>query len=246
MNVHSVNGGIDKSLYRRVILKISGEALAGPQEFGIDFAVMHYVVEEVMLITKLGIEVGIVVGGGNFFRGLSLYDDGLNRVTGDQMGMMATMLNALAMRDIFTQHRVSSEVMSAIPLRGITDCYDRNKAMQHLREKRVLILAGGTGNPLVTTDFALSLRGIELEADLLLKATNVDGVYDSDPTKNVNAKRYQQLTYKEAIEKELAIMDLVAFCQCRDHNMKLRVFNLRKHSALLNIVLGEDEGTLVE
>lgn len=233
-------------LYRRVVLKISGEALAGPQEFGIDFAIVHYVVEEITLATKLGVEVGIVVGGGNFFRGLSLYDDGLNRITGDHMGMIATSLNALAMRDIFSQKNTACEVMSAIPLRGIIDGYDRNKALKYLQDKRVVIFAGGTGNPLVTTDFALSLRGIELEADLLLKATNVNGVYSADPNKNTQAVRYQKLTYKEAIDKELGVMDLAAFCQCRDHKAKLRVFNLRKHGALLNIVLGEDEGTLVE
>lgn len=242
----SADSSSKTSLYRRVILKISGEALAGPQEFGIDFAILHYVIEEVMPLIKLGVEVGIIVGGGNFFRGSSLYDDGLNRITGDNMGMIATLLNALAMRDVFIQHRVACEVVSAIPLRGIVDCYDRSKARQHLQAKRVLIMAGGTGNPLVTTDFALSLRGVELEADLLLKATNVDGVYDSDPNKNPNAQCYRHLTYKEAIDKELGVMDLVAFCQCRDYDMKLRVFNLRKHGALLNIVLGEAEGTLVE
>lgn len=233
-------------LYPRVVLKISGESLAGPQEFGIDFAILHYITEEILAVTKIGIELAIVIGGGNFFRGASLHDDGLSRVTGDHMGMAATLINALAMHDVLMQHGIACEIMSAVPLRGIAEQYARNKALSYLRKKRVLILAGGTGNPLVTTDFALSLRGIELEADLLLKATNVDGVYDADPRSSSSAVCYKRLTYGEAIAKELGVMDLVAFCQCRDYDMKLRIFNLRKHEALLNIVLGKDEGTLVE
>lgn len=233
-------------LYQRIILKISGEALAGPQEFGIDFAVVNYLAEEILSVVKLGVEIGIIIGGGNFFRGATLYDVGLNRITGDHMGMIATLLNALALRDVFEQHKMACEVMSAVPVRGVVECYNRRKALAYLQKKYVLIFAGGTGNPLVTTDFALSLRGIELEADLLLKATNVDGIYSADPKKDPNAQLYQRLTYAEAVNKELAVMDLAAFCQSRDHNMKLRVFNLSKHGALLNIVQGKDEGTLVE
>jgi uridylate kinase len=248
LNVQSRESQESKSpKYRRIVLKISGEALAGPQGFGIDFAIAHYIAEEIAAIVKLGIEVGVVLGGGNLFRGATLYNnDGLGRITGDHMGMIATLINALALRDVFIQSKIQCEVMSALPIRGIVAGFDRNLALRYLEEKRVIIFSGGTGNPLVTTDFALSLRGIELDADLLLKATNVDGVYNEDPRKNARAKQYHRLTYKEAIDKELAVMDLVAFCQCRDHNMKLRVFNLRKHGALLNIILGKDEGTLVE
>lgn len=232
-------------LNKRIILKISGEALAGPQEFGIDFAVIHYLAEEIASIIKYGVEIGIVVGGGNFFRGANLNDTGLNRVTGDHMGMLATVINAIAMRDVFEKYDFKCEVMSAVSIGGLTENYSKRLANQYLKNKHVVIFAGGTGNPLVTTDFALTLRGIELQADLLLKATNVDGIYTSDPKKDSNAQIYNHLTYDEAIDKKLAVMDLVAFCQCRDYKMQLRVFNLRKHGALLNIIQGKDEGTLV-
>ena len=241
-----MNGDSDSPLYRRVILKISGEALAGPQEFGIDFAIVHYLAEEILSAVKLGVEVGIVIGGGNFFRGATLYDDGLDRISGDHMGMIATLINALALRDVFERKDIACEVMSAVPIRGVVEAYDRRKALAYLQKKCVLIFAGGTGNPLATTDFALSLRGIELGADLLLKATKVDGVYTADPKKDPNATLYSHLTYAEALDKEFGVMDLAAFCQCRDHQMKLRVFNLNKHGALLNILHGNDEGTLVE
>lgn len=232
--------------YKRIVLKISGEALAGSQESGIDFSMLHYLAAEITALMKHKVELAIVVGGGNFFRGVNLSDKSLDRITADHMGMLATNLNALAMRDIFIHHQFATEIMSALPLRGVIEDYNRRKAMQYLSEERILILAGGTGNPLVTTDFALSLRGIELGANLLLKATNVDGVYSADPRKDANATIYHHLTYHEAIAKNLGVMDLVSFCQCRDHNMKLRVFNLRKKGALINIAEGKDEGTLVE
>lgn len=233
-------------IYKRIVLKLSGEALAGPLEFGIDFAVLHYIAEEILPVVKLGVELGIVIGGGNFFRGANIYGDDLHRATGDHMGMMATIINALAMRDIFEQHQMKTQAMSALGVRGVVGEYDRRNALDYMQQKQVVIFAGGSGNPLVTTDFALGLRGIELDADLLLKATNVDGIYTNDPRKDTNAKRHKHLTYNEAISNELAVMDLAAFCLCRDHNMRLRVFNLRKHEALLNIIFGKDEGTLVE
>lgn len=231
--------------YQRIVLKISGEGLSGSQESGIDFSMLHYLAAEITALMKLKVELAIVVGGGNFFRGVDLNDKSLDRITADHMGMLATNLNALAMRDIFIHHHLTTEIMSALPLRGVIEDYNRRKALQYLSEKHILILAGGTGNPLVTTDFALSLRGIELGADLLLKATNVDGVYTADPRKDANATIYHHLTYQEAITKNLGVMDLVSFCQCRDHNMKLRVFNLRKQGALVNIAAGKEEGTLV-
>lgn len=233
-------------VYKRILLKFSGEALMGQKEYGIDSAVLQYISEEIIPVVRLGVEVAIVIGGGNFFRGANLFKNGVDRITGDHMGILATVINALAMRDIFEKNNLATVVMSAIPINSIVEPFDRNKAIDHLRNCRVVILAGGTGNPLVTTDSAMSLRGIELKVDLLLKATNVDGVYTSDPTKNPSATLYKHLTYKEALSKELAVMDLSAFCQCRDHNMRLRIFNMRKFGALLNIIVGEDEGTLVE
>lgn len=231
--------------YKRILLKLSGEALTGKSKFGIDPDVIEYIAHEIASILKLGIEVGIVIGGGNFFRGQALFDAGLGRVTSDNMGTVATIINALAMRDIFERNNIATIIMSAIPMSGIVEHYDRRKANSELQSGNVLIFAAGTGNPLVTTDSALSLRGIELNADILLKATNVDGIYTDDPVKNPKATRYKKLTYREVLEKELAVMDLAAFCQCRDYNMVLRVFSLHKPGALKRIVLGEDEGTLV-
>jgi uridylate kinase len=233
-------------VFKRILLKFSGEALMGQKEFGIDSEILQYISDEIATVVKLGVEVAIVIGGGNFFRGADLFKNGVDRITGDYMGILATVINALAMRDIFDKNNLPSIVMSAIPMNGIAVPFDRNRAISYLQKGRIVILAGGTGNPLVTTDSAMSLRGVELKADILLKATNVDGVYSSDPSKNPSAKLYKHLTYKEALAKELAVMDLSAFCQCRDHNMRLRIFNMRKFGALFNIVTGEDEGTLVE
>jgi uridylate kinase len=235
-----------KTLCQRIMLKFSGEALMGNKECGIDSAVIKHIVTEIKPVVELGIEVGIIIGGGNFFRGANLFKNGIDRITGDYMGMLGTALNALAMRDIFEKEGVPTNIMSALPIGGIMEGYNRNDANNYLRNKRVLLLAGGTGNPLVTTDSALGLRGIELKADLLLKATNVDGIYSENPQKNPKAKFYNHLTYKEALAQELEVMDLAAFCLCRDHKMRLRVFNMHKVGALLNVVLGKDEGTLVE
>ena len=234
-----------KPIYRRLLLKLSGEALMGNSQFGIDPIVLERMAEEVAELLKLGTQVAIVIGGGNLFRGAELSKAGIGRITGDHMGMLATLMNALAMRDVFEQQGMAARVLSAIPMSGIVDHYNRRKAMHHLEQGRVIILAGGTGNPLVTTDSAASLRGIEIEADVIVKATNVDGVYSADPAKNPKATLYERLSYKEALEKELAVMDLAAFCQCRDHNMELRVINIKKPKALLRVVTGEKEGTLV-
>lgn len=233
-------------MYRRILLKLSGEALLGEQSFGIDPAVIDRMAAEIGRLTQQGVEVGVVIGGGNFFRGQALSALGIGRVTGDQMGMLATVMNALAMRDALERAGFPSRVLSALHISGVVDYYDRHKAMRHLSKGRVVLFAAGTGNPLVTTDSAASLRAIEIEADILLKATTVDGVYDSDPKKNPLAKRYATLSYAEALTKELGVMDLSAFCQCRDHKMKIRVFNLQKKNALLRIIQGEDEGTLVQ
>lgn len=235
----------NQPLYRRILLKLSGEALLGKSEFGIDPAVLDRLAREVSEIVQLGVQVGLVVGGGNLFRGAALTKSGLGRISGDYMGMLATLMNSLALRDAFERANLPTRILSAIPMSGIVDHYDRRKAIHHLQKGRVVIFAGGTGNPLVTTDSAASLRGIEIEADILLKATNVDGVYTADPAKDKTATRYTHLTYKEVLEKELAIMDLAAFCQCRDHDLSVRVFDIHRPGALMDVVMGEEEGTLV-
>jgi uridylate kinase len=231
--------------YKRILIKLSGEELMGNVSFGIDPEVLDRVAKEIAEIVSLKVQVAIVVGGGNLFRGQALSVAGLGRVTGDQMGMLATIMNALALRDALERASVSTRTMSAIPMTGVIDSYDRHKAIRHLQKGRVVIFSAGTGNPFFTTDSAASLRAIELDVDILLKATDVDGIYSADPAKVPNATLYHHLTYQEALERELGIMDLSAFCQCRDFNIVLRVFRMSKEGALLRIVLGEEEGTLV-
>lgn len=233
-------------VYRRILLKISGEALSGQSQHPIDPAILDKLAQEVAQVLKLGVQVGIVIGGGNLFRGPALAKAGIGRITSDYMGMLATLMNALALRDAFERAHLPTRILSAIPMTGIVDHYDRRKAIHHLQKGRVVIFAGGTGNPLVTTDSAASLRGIEIEADVILKATKVDGIYSTDPLKDQTAQLYERLSYKEVLEKELGVMDLASFCQCRDHGVKLRVFNINKPNAILNIVMGKNEGTLVE
>lgn len=237
--------GTKKPAYHRVLLKLSGEALLGDEPFGIDPKVLDRFAQEIAQVVALGVELGIVIGGGNLFRGTTLSAAGLGRITSDQMGMLATVMNALALRDALERANLSTRVMSAIPMSGVVDHYDRRKASHHLASGRIVIFSAGTGNPLVTTDSAASLRAIEVDADVLLKATNVDGVYSADPRRYDNAELYDRLTYDEALEKELGVMDLSAFCQCRDHNLLLRVFNVKKHGALQRVICGEPEGTLV-
>jgi uridylate kinase len=232
--------------YKRILLKLSGEALNGQGTMGIDPAVLQRIASEVRQLVDLGVQVGLVVGGGNLFRGAALSKAGLGRVTGDHMGMLATLMNSLAMRDVFEENNIPTRIMSAITMTGIVDPYDRRKAVDNLKQGRVVIFAAGTGNPFVTTDSAASLRAIEIDADLVLKATNVDGVYSADPRKDKKAKRYSRLTYDEVLSKELGVMDLAAFCQCRDYDLTLRIFTLHKPGALLRIILGEDEGTLIQ
>lgn len=232
--------------YKRIILKLSGEAFQGNSSFGIDPEVLDKIALEVGEVISLGVEVGMVVGGGNLFRGRALCEYGIGRISADQMGMLATLMNGIAIRDALERHGFDTRVMSAIPMSGVVDHYDRRKAIHHLKQKRVVIFTAGTGNPLVTTDSAASLRAIETEADVLLKATNVDGVYSADPAKDPMATLYQRLTYQTALEKELGVMDLTAFCQCRDHDMKIRVFNMNNQGALLRIIKGHSEGTLIE
>lgn len=231
--------------YKRILLKLSGEAL-GKDGVGIDPKILDRMALEIGQLIGIGVQVGLVVGGGNIFRGAALQAAGLDRVTGDHMGMLATVMNALAMRDALERSNIVSRVMSAIPMSGVVDHYDRRKAVRALERGEVVIFAAGTGNPFFTTDSAACLRGIEVNAEIVLKATKVDGIYNDDPMRNPNAVKYDHLTYDEVLDQKLGVMDLTAICLCRDHKLPLRVFAMEKVGALLNIVVGGNEGTLVE
>lgn len=233
------------SKYKRILLKLSGEALTGDADFGIDPKVLDRMALEIGQLVGIGVQVGIVVGGGNLFRGAALHEAGMERVTGDHMGMLATVMNALAMRDALERSNIRSRVMSAIPMSGVVDHYDRRKALRALERGEVVIFSAGTGNPFFTTDSAACLRAIEIDADLVLKATKVDGVYNADPMKDSNAVKYDQLSFDEVLDQKLGVMDLTAICLCRDHNMPLRVFAMEEKGALLSIIVGGNEGTLV-
>ncbi|MEH6516391.1 MAG: UMP kinase [Halioglobus sp.] len=232
--------------YKRILLKLSGEALTGSENFGIDPKVLDLMALEIGQLIGIGVQVGLVVGGGNLFRGAALQSAGLDRVTGDHMGMLATVMNALALRDALERSNISTQVMSSIPMSGVVDHYDRRKAIRALSNGDVVIFAAGTGNPFFTTDSSACLRGIEVEAELVLKATKVDGVYSADPMKVKDAIKYDRLTYDEVLDKKLEVMDLTAILLCRDHGMPVRVFEMDKQGALLKIVRGGEEGTLIE
>ncbi|MFC0180065.1 UMP kinase [Thorsellia kenyensis] len=232
-------------LYHRILLKLSGEALQGSEGFGIDPAILDRMAREIKELLDLGVQVGVVIGGGNLFRGAGLAKAGMNRVVGDHMGMLATVMNGLAMRDALHRANINAKLMSAISLTGVCEDYNWADAIGFLKERKVVIFSAGTGNPFFTTDSAACLRGIEIEADVVLKATKVDGVYDADPEKNPNAKMFSHLTYQEVLEKELKVMDLAAFTLARDHKMPIRVFNMNKPGALRNAILSESEGTLI-
>ncbi|MFZ2290515.1 MAG: UMP kinase [Halopseudomonas yangmingensis] len=232
--------------YKRILLKLSGEALMGTEDFGIDPKVLDRMALEIGQLIGIGVQVGLVIGGGNLFRGAALSAAGMDRVTGDHMGMLATVMNSLALRDALERSNIQTRVMSAITMEGVTEHYDRRKAMRYLAGGDVVIFSAGTGNPFFTTDTAACLRGIEMDADLVLKATKVDGVYNADPMKDPNAERFDTLTYDQVLDLKLGVMDLTAICLIRDHRMPLRVFNMNKPGALLNAVVGSAEGTLIE
>jgi uridylate kinase len=232
--------------YKRILLKLSGEELMGEEGFGIDPKVLDRMALEIGQLVGIGVQVGLVIGGGNLFRGAALNEAGMDRVTGDHMGMLATVMNGLAMRDALERTNISSHVMSAIPMSGVVEHYDRRRAMRYLVEGEVVIFSAGTGNPFFTTDSAACLRGIEIDADVVLKATKVDGVFSADPMLDPGAELYDRLTYDEVLDKKLGVMDLTAICLCREHNMPLRVFRMSKQGALLNLVVGGNEGTLIE
>jgi uridylate kinase len=232
--------------YKRILLKLSGEALTGAERFGIDPKILDRMALEIGQLVGIGVQVGLVVGGGNLFRGAALNAAGLDRVTGDHMGMLATVMNALALRDALERSNIATQVMSSIPMSGVVDHYDRRKAIRALSNGDVVIFAAGTGNPMFTTDSSACLRGIEVQADVVLKATKVDGVYSADPMKVPDAEKFARLGYDEVLDRKLEVMDLTAICLVRDHKMPVRVFQMEKAGALLNIVRGGDEGTLIE
>ncbi|MEM1243829.1 MAG: UMP kinase [Pseudomonadota bacterium] len=230
---------------KRILLKLSGEALLDKKQFGMEVQKLKYIAEEIKSIYQQGIQIAVVIGGGNLFRGQTLADHGFNSVTSDQIGMLATMMNALALRDVFDSQDMKTEIMSAIPMLNLFLPCNYQLAIKMLEAKKIVIFAGGTGNPFFTTDSAASLRAGEINADLLIKATNVDGIYSSDPRTDNNAKLYHTLTYQEALDKQLGVMDLAAFCLCRDNNIKIRVYKSDRAGALKRIIEGGDEGTLV-
>lgn len=232
--------------YKRILLKLSGEALMGAEPFGIDPSVLDKMAADIAQIVELGVQVGLVIGGGNLFRGASLHEAGMDRVVGDHMGMLATVMNGLALRDALTRANLRARLMSAIPMTGVTEVYDRLEANHALSNGDVLIFAAGTGNPFFTTDSAASLRAIEINADLVLKATKVDGVYNDDPFKNSEAVKYDVLSYDEVLDKKLGVMDLTAICLCRDHRMPVRVFDMMADGVLFELMRGASLGTLIQ
>jgi uridylate kinase len=231
--------------YKRILLKLSGEALMGDDAYGINRATIVRMVREVRDVTSMGAQLAVVIGGGNIFRGVAGGSVGMDRATADYMGMLATVMNALALADTMRQEGLTARVMSAISIDQIVEPYVRPKALQYLEEGKVIVFAAGTGNPFFTTDTAAALRGAEIGAEVVLKATKVDGVYTEDPNRNPDAKRYATITFDEAISRNLQVMDAAAFALCRDQKLPIRVFSINKPGALKRVVQGEDEGTLV-
>lgn len=231
--------------YKRILLKLSGEALMGDDAYGINQEVVAGIVRDVVEVTSLGVEVGVVIGGGNIFRGMAGAASGMDRATADYMGMLATVMNAMALSDAFRAVGVNARVQSALRIDQVVEPYIRGKAIRYLEEGRVVIFGAGTGNPFFTTDTAAALRGSEIGADIVLKPTKVDGIYTADPKKDPTATRFQRISFDEAIARNLAVMDATAFALCRDQRLPINVFSLFKSGALRRVVMGEDEGTLV-
>jgi uridylate kinase len=234
-----------KIAHRRILVKLSGEALMGSSDYGIDPVFLKRLAAEVAAVREYGVEVALVIGGGNIFRGAGLARAGMDRVTADQMGMLATVMNSLALQDALEQIGVFARVMSAIRINEVCEDYIRRRAVRHLEKGRITIFAAGTGNPFFTTDTAASLRAVEIGADLLIKATKVDGIYDTDPVVNPSARRFDHLTYDQVLDGRLNVMDATAIVLCRDHGLPLRVFNLNEPGALIRVARGEEVGTLV-
>lgn len=232
--------------YRRILLKLSGEILAGDSKFGISAPVISGLVSDIQEVYDLGIQIGIVIGGGNIFRGVQAGAEGLDRASGDYMGMLATAMNALALQDIMEQRNINTRVLSAIEMREIAEPYIRRRAVRHLEKGRVVIFACGTGNPYFTTDTAASLRAMEIGAEVLLKGTRVDAVYDKDPEKHSDAVPFKELSFMDVLQKELRVMDTAAISLCKDNNLPIVVFNIGKEHNLKRVVVGEDIGTTVK
>jgi uridylate kinase len=231
--------------YKRIMLKLSGEALMGGDNYGINRDTLERIVGEVAQVSAMGVEIGVVIGGGNIFRGVAPGAAGMDRATADYMGMLATIMNALALADAMRRLGLNARVQSALSIEQVCETYIRGKAIRHLEEGRVVIFAAGTGNPFFTTDTAAALRGAEIGAEIVLKATKVDGVYTADPKLHPDAKRYHRLSFDEALTKDLRVMDATAFALCRDQKLPITVFSIYKQGAMKRIVLGEDEGTYV-
>ena len=236
---------MSKQAYRRILLKLSGEALMGEDAYGINKATIDSIVDEIAKVAATGVQLAIVIGGGNIFRGVALGASGMDRATADYMGMIATVMNALALQDAMRQKNLEARVQSALRIDQVVEPYIRPKAIRYLEEGKALIFAAGTGNPFFTTDTAAALRGAEIGAEIVLKATKVDGIYSADPFKVANATKFDTLSFDEAISKNLRVMDATAFALCRDQRLPIRVISLMKPGALLRAVQGESEGTLV-
>lgn len=235
-----------QSKFKRILLKLSGEALMGDDSFGINPDTVNKIVDEIKQAKLLGIEIAVVIGGGNIFRGAALGTAGMDRATADYMGMLATVMNALALQDAMKHAGLVSRVQSAINIDQVVEPYIRGKAIQYLEDKKIVIFAAGTGNPFFTTDTAAALRAMEISADIMIKATKVDGIYSSDPIKNKNAKLFSSISFDEVINKNLKVMDATAFTLCRDQKLPIAVFNIFKKNALNNVLIGKQEGTLVK
>jgi uridylate kinase len=236
---------LDSPAYQRILLKLSGEALLGGQQYGIDPPVIHRVATEITEVAAMGVQVGLVIGGGNIFRGAGLAEAGMDRITADHMGMLATVINALALQDALERKGAVARVMSALQIHDVCEDYIRRRAIRHLEKGRIVIFAAGTGNPFFTTDTAASLRAIEIGANVLMKATKVDGVYSADPMLDPNAKKYRALSFDQVLTQRLRVMDATAIVMCRDNNLPLVVFNLNNAGDLVRVVRGEPIGTSV-
>lgn len=235
-----------KPKYKRVLLKLSGEALMGDQQFGIDAKVLKQYSSEIKSVHDLGVQLGIVIGGGNIYRGVSNSSDNIDKVTGDHMGMLATLINALAMQSALEHEGMLTRLISAIRMEVIAEPFIRRRAVRHLEKDRIVIFGAGTGNPYFTTDTAAALRAVEIEADVIIKGTRVDGVYDSDPERNPSAFRFQEISYLDVLKKDLKVMDMTAITLCRENKLPILVFNMNKEGNLKNLILGGEIGTRVQ
>ncbi len=236
---------VEKSRFKRILVKLSGEALMGDDAYGINRETLARIVAEIGAVAALGVEIGVVIGGGNIFRGVAGTSTGMDRATADYMGMLATVMNAMALADAMRQAGLNSRVQSALNIEQVIEPYIRGKAIRYLEEGKIVVFAAGTGNPFFTTDTAAALRGSEIGAEIVLKATKVDGIYTADPLKDATATRYHRISFDEAINRNLKVMDATALALCRDQNLPINVFSIFKEGALKRVVLGEDEGTMV-